>query len=455
MSSVKRAPQFLQLLILLFPILFISCEGEAPDPIDFGPVSEIIVMDNGNVGNGSDIEVNFKKQLDLNNIGEFHLFAIKASKATAFSLEMANDMSADRYTTIQRDETFPVKGKVLTAQTTDTDGDVINTNESYRFAILTVAEDSRASDNTLAISEEDFQLKVNNLLTDHTREQEIGASSLLMGPGGQLWMGDYNIHRHISSASDTSYRIYRITDDGSFIGESSEYQILAGNAFDTDYNLYQSDLFNSRIIRKNIGGTFDTLVANGYPIFEPDGIYVDANKNIFIADQEAGNIVKIDPDGVSSQFAFVGKSPRGITADTEGNLYVTHNHEKGEISKVSPDGTVSVIASIPVSIPEGYVVEYKMWTGYIVFHEGDLYVAGMSSDRIYKVSLDGEVEAFVGSGKRGLPRGGVRTANLNRPIGLAFSADGKKLYISGCTDVTPSHTQYTTPGIIWVVDLVE
>ncbi|MEL6256883.1 MAG: SMP-30/gluconolactonase/LRE family protein [Bacteroidota bacterium] len=455
MSSVKHAPQLLVLLLFISPLYFFSCEGEAPEPVDFGPVSEIVVMDNGNIGNASDIEINFKKQLDLKNIGEYRIFAIKAASASSFTLEMANDMASDRYTSIRTDETYPVKGKELTAQSMDTDGDVINTNETYRFAILTVAEDSRASDNTLAISEADFQLTVNNLLTDHTREQEIGAGSLLLGPSGQLWMGDYNIQRHVSMNSDTIYRLYRITEDGSFQEESTEYQVLAGNVFDSEFNLYQSDILNARILRKTPGGVFDTLVANGYPLFQPDGIYVDANKNIFVADQEAGNVVKIDPDGISSQFAFVGKSPRGITADTEGNLYVSHNHENGEISKVSPDGTVSILASLPVSIPEGYGLPYKMWMGYIIFHEGFLYVAGMSSDRIYKISLDGEVEVFAGSGKRGIPRGGVRTANLNRPLGLAFSANGKKLYISGCTDVTPSHTQYTTPGIIWEIDIVE
>ncbi|MDW3647097.1 MAG: SMP-30/gluconolactonase/LRE family protein [Bacteroidia bacterium] len=455
MSSVKHAPQLLLLLLFISPLIFISCEGEVPEPIDFGPVSEIIVMDNGNVGDASDIEVNFNKQLDLQNIAEYRLFALKSNRVANFGLEIAGAMASERYTLIQTDETYPVKGKELTAQSKDVDGDIINANESYRFAILTVAEDSRISENTLAISEQDFQLTVNNLLIDHTREQEIGAGSLLMGPSGQLWMGDYNIQRHVSENSDTTYRLYRITDDGSFIEESTEYQVLAGNAFDSEYNLYQSDILNARILRRSPAGVFDTLIANDYPLFQPDGIYVDPNKNIFVADQEAGNVVKIDSDGVSSQFAFVGKSPRGITADTEGNLYVSHNHENGEISKVSADGTVSILATIPVSRPEGYVLPYKMWMGYIIFHEGFLYVAGMSSDRIYKVSLTGEVEVFAGSGNRGIPRGGVRTANLNRPLGLAFSADSKKLYISGCTDVTPSHTQYTTPGIIWEIDIVE
>ncbi|MEM1325959.1 MAG: hypothetical protein AAGI23_08400 [Bacteroidota bacterium] len=59
------------------------------------------------------------------------------------------------------------------------------------------------------------------------------------------------------------------------------------------------------------------------------------------------------------------------------------------------------------------------------------------------------------SGQRGISRGDALTTDLNRPIGLAFSNDGRSLFVSGCTDLVPQHTQASTPAKIWEVKLVE
>ena len=157
----------------------------------------------------------------------------------------------------------------------------------------------------------------------------------------------------------------------------------------------------------------------------------------------------------SSVFAAGSNCPRGITGDENGNLYISHNDESGTITKITSDGTVSVLATIPTHKPATYPLEFIMWVGYITYHKGNLYVAGQSTDRIYKISLEGEVSVFAGSGQRGIPRGGALTADLNRPVGLAFSEDGNRLFVSGCTDVVPQHTQASTPSKIWEIQVVE
>ena len=68
--------------------------------------------------------------------------------------------------------------------------------------------------------------------------------------------------------------------------------------------------------------------------------------------------------------------------------------------------------------------------------------------------MAGEVSVFAGSGNRGIPRGGSLTANLNRPMGLVFSNDGKYLYFSACTDITPTHTQASYPSKVLRIALV-
>jgi len=139
----------------------------------------------------------------------------------------------------------------------------------------------------------------------------------------------------------------------------------------------------------------------------------------------------------------------------EGNLYVSHNSEDGIISKIDAIGEVSQFATIPVKRPENYDQEFLQWLGYLQYHEGDLYAAAMSTDRIYKVDQNGEVSVFAGSGERGIPRGGILTADLNRPIGLSFNQDGSILYVCGSSDTNPVHTQSSQPAAIWKIELVD
>ena len=96
-----------------------------------------------------------------------------------------------------------------------------------------------------------------------------------------------------------------------------------------------------------------------------------------------------------------------------------------------------------------------MWVGHITYYNSNLYVCGMSTDRVYKVTMVGKVEVFAGSGERGIPRGGALTAKLNRPYGFAWNPNGTKLYISGSGDVTPQHVQGSLPGKIWVINIAE
>jgi len=102
--------------VLMLSFFMAACgNDEAPTPIDL--ISEIIISDNSNNGNGSDIEVNFSKQLSTNQIKEYRIFAIKATKAAGFSIEQANSIDPERYTSVAPDDIYKIKGRVLEAET--------------------------------------------------------------------------------------------------------------------------------------------------------------------------------------------------------------------------------------------------------------------------------------------------------------------------------------------------
>lgn len=443
------------LLILISSFALWTCTDESALPALEG-IQEIEAQDNGNRGNASDIEVFFRKQFETNDIQEYRIFAIKSDKAAAFSLEDANAMSTEKYTQVDINETYPIKGKVLAADAKDTDGDLITERVLYRFAILTVAKDKKQFKNTLVVDEDDFELKTNNLIFDYSKEFEAGSGSLSIDKEGNLYMADFNvIYRAGSPFLQTEFPIHKIEKNKTVSTFSGPYRMLSGNAFDSQDNLYQSELYGNQIIKTDLSGTASIVIVENMDLLSPDGIYVDDEGNIFVASETDGTIIKILPNGIASVFAKVGDAPRGITADEQGNLYISHNHESGKISKISPEGAISVLANVPTFKPETYPLDYYMWLGYIIYHEGNLYVPSIGAHQVYKVSLEGEVELFAGSGTRGIPRGGALTADLNRPIGLAFSTDGTSLYISGCTDNIPQHTQASRPAKIWELRILE
>ncbi|MEN0045597.1 MAG: hypothetical protein AAF806_00925 [Bacteroidota bacterium] len=453
MNTSHNTLQTLFLLVLSFFLW--TCIDESALP-ELEGIQEIEAQDNGNRGNASDIEVFFRKQFETNDIQEYRIFAIKSDKAAAFSLEDANAMPTDKYTQVGLNETYPIKGKVLAADAKDTDGDIITERVLYRFAILTVAKDKKQFKNTLVIDEDDFELKTNNLIFDYSKEFEAGSGSLSIDQEGNLYMADFNVVYRVGSPPiQTEFPIHKIAKNKTVSKFSGPYRMLSGNVFDAQDNLYQSELYGNQIIKTDLNGTASIVPVENMDLLSPDGIYVNKEGNIFVASETDGTIIKIPPNGIASVFANVGDAPRGITADEQGNLYISHNHESGKISKISPDGEVAIIANVPTFKPETYPLDYYMWLGYITYHEGNLYVPSIGANQIYKVSLEGKVELFAGSSTRGIPRGGALTADLNRPIGLAFSADGTSLYISGCTDNVPQHTQASRPAKIWELKVLE
>jgi len=417
-------------------------------------VSNIEVSDNGNAGDGSDIEVIFEEQSDQSNIQEYRIVVSKATSTNNLNVDFVSNLDARSYAGESPDEVFPVRGITLLSSTTDTDGDPIKEGTGYIVSVLTVSKDEILSSNFLTVDNRVFTLTQNNLVSNYTIQFDGGAGSLVIDNDDSLYMGHYNIVDHLSGVEEEVYPVYQIGETGAVSEYITNLPLMTGSAIDSKGNLYHSLLFKEEILKIENNSTTRIGTGNRF-LTSPDGLYLDNEDNLFVVTQNIDHLLKIDQNGEVEIIARIPESPRGITGDYNGNIYISHNHKNGIITKVTKEGEVSVLAQIPTFKPESYVLDYLMWVGYISFFEGALYVAGMSTDIIYKVNLDGSVENFVGSGLRGIPRGDARTARLNRPIGLAFSKDGKKLYISVSADIEPRHTQSTTPAQIIEVSLLE
>lgn len=137
----------------------------------------------------------------------------------------------------------------------------------------------------------------------------------------------------------------------------------------------------------------------------PMAIAVAADGTIYTADLELHRIWKMPAEGSASPTEFaVINSPRGLTLDPDGNLWVLSTSSKnGQIQKVSPDGKIeSLIKDHPFNLPHNIV---RM-------DDGTFFVTDNYEHCVWQVAADGKTEKFV----TGAP--------LDRPVGLCRNGAG-------------------------------
>ncbi len=136
----------------------------------------------------------------------------------------------------------------------------------------------------------------------------------------------------------------------------------------------------------------------------PMAIAVATDGTIYTADLELHRIWKMPTEGsaMPTEFAIIN-SPRGLTIDSEGNLWVLSTSSKdGQIQKVTPEGKVEpFIKGDPFNLPHNIV---RM-------DDGTMYVTDNYEHAVWKVNVDATSEKFVS----GPP--------LDRPVGLCRNGD--------------------------------
>jgi sugar lactone lactonase YvrE len=195
----------------------------------------------------------------------------------------------------------------------------------------------------------------------------------------------------------------------------------------------------------------------------PQGIAVDAAGNIYVADfgdlifmpSILGTIMGYAPSGgtairkitdpgsasctVSTLVAATGAcgadsyinfdGPGGLTLDAVGNLYVT---QAAAIRKVTPAGVVTTIAGNDNGVTgntDGPAASatFNGLSGIALDNQGNLYVADSGNHAIRKITPDGMVSTWAGSGALGYTNfSSIGYATIN---GLTIDTDGN-LYLA-------------------------
>lgn len=220
--------------------------------------------------------------------------------------------------------------------------------------------------------------------------------------------------------------------------------------------LYIADTYNHRIRMIIPDGQTLTLAGSGEvgsadgkkdkaSFYRPTGIAIDSYGAIYIAEVDNHLIRKITPQGEVSVVAGSGKrgdrdgigkdalfnKPYALAIDKFNNLYVTElgNHK---IKKISQDGKVTTYAGSGMKGTRDGSLLYASFdtpSGIVIDNNANIYICDSNNNNIRIITKGGEVGMFAGNGKSGDADGKGVAASFNDPRGLAIDKDGN-IYVA-------------------------
>jgi uncharacterized protein (TIGR03437 family) len=232
-----------------------------------------------------------------------------------------------------------------------------------------------------------------------------------------------------------------------------------GLAMDAAGNLYIADQGNNAIRRVDTSGIITTVAGNGHGGFSGDGgpatkamlsqpmaVAVDASGNLYIADAFNNRIRFVTANGTISTLAGTGPGtytgdggpasqatlhqPDGLVLDAAGNLFVADKINFA-VRKISPNGTITTFAGTGkygFSGDSGPATKALLSTVSDVKFDsaGNLYISDTGNQRIRRVDGSGTITTIAGTGQIGFggDGGAATAAQFSTPQGLAIDSTG-------------------------------
>ncbi|MDP5201865.1 SMP-30/gluconolactonase/LRE family protein [Flavobacterium sp. DG2-3] len=312
----------------------------------------------------------------------------------------------------------------------------------------------------------------------------------------ELYGIDIDSEGNLFTADSQNNRIRKITPSGTVstfagtgysagfddIGTKAGLDVPQGIHIAADGIMYVADTWGHTIRKITKNGTVSTYAGSVLGFADglrkvarfslPEGICIDKNGNLFVAETGGNRIRKITPDGITSTIAgpsdFSGNStrhgyadlpgsaarfdgPTGICLDKDGNLYITDAYNF-KIRKITPSGTVSTLAGSTQGYQDGPGATAKFSNGIngiCADKNGNIYVADNDNYRIRKITPDGTVSTLAGS-TFGFADGTGSSAKIWQPKGMCIDSNDNLYVVDRINQkirkITPSGVVSTFAG---------
>lgn len=221
----------------------------------------------------------------------------------------------------------------------------------------------------------------------------------------------------------------------------------------------------------HLGFSGDGIPATSASLSQVSGIAADSAGNVFIATPDDHRVRKLSPAGVitvvvnsSGGFGFAGDggpaaaaflSPEGLAVDKDNNLFIA-DYYNGRIRKVTPTGTIVTVAGGGTADNTGadgapaLSTRLRNPSGVAVDSAGNVFVFELLNNRIRKITPDGVIRTIAGNAGAGFSGDGGPSvaARLTYLRGIAVDRNGNVLIADGARvrSVAPDGIIHTVAG---------
>ena len=235
---------------------------------------------------------------------------------------------------------------------------------------------------------------------------------------------------------------------------AAKLQVPYGVVADKNGNVYIADFSNNRIRKVSRNGTISTLYGTGVAGYSGDHglatsarfngpacIAIDDTGSLYVADYFNSRVRKIDTFGIITTVAGNGvtgysgdggpataasfNNPIFVFINPSGELIITDDNNS-RVRKVSASGYISTIAGTGVA---GYNGDEMLATAAklnnpgaaIQDSAGNVYISDVDNNRIRKITPDGYIHTYAGTGVAGWSGdgGAPNSAQISGPYGLS------------------------------------